>query len=390
MPNYYDFPAVQTYTLGCGAIKELFRLTRGYGRRYLIILDRHAKGQIARDIQWGLDHPSSQPAILADNLIGRAPGLLDSLQRPQKDTPPAPEYQFFSLTDRVCCQDSARRLGQIIRDSGAQIVVAVGGSKCQDLVRAALHFVGDGYLRPKLVLCPTVLASNASTNGMSVLYDQDGRQMTDFWSLPLMPECVIVDTGLLIQTPVATFVAGIGDQLASSVEALHTLKATGEATVCDPLCIAHHQAVLEVLMRHSAAAVQAMRRGEITPEFEWVCHALTRYTGPQLAVATSYFAHILDEALIAIPAVAQRMHGEVVAFGVLAEMAVFGTPERIRPLAALYRQIGLPTTLTELGAENCRQNHGKPRTDPLETGRDGPGCAGGRSSGSIWLTGCVP
>lgn len=351
MSSCYDFVSLQSYTIGCGALRELKRITRGYGKRYLIILDHHATEGVTAVMEASLTQPVDSFACPADNPLGRATGLLDDIARPDTGNV-IPEYEFYQAKERICSRRSAQVTGEKIRAYQPDVVVAVGGSKCQDLVRAALHFVGD-YHRPKLVLCPTIAASNASSNGMSVMYGEDTGQMADFWSLAVMPECVIVDTEVIIRTPVSTFVAGIGDQISSSLEALHTLQTIGAYDTCDPLCIAHHRAVLDVLKNYSASAVQAMKRGEITREFEWVCHALTRYTGPQLAVATSFLSHILDEALMDLPAVAKRMHGEVVGFGVLPEMVAFGTPDEIYPWVELYRQIGLPVTLEELGLPGC-------------------------------------
>lgn len=346
MPNRYDFIALQQYTIGYGALRDIRRLTRGMGQRYLVMHDQHCVGVINERIRESLSglEPVLKPP---DNAVGRAPGLLDSLSHADESESPC-EIEFRQVVNGACTIDAARIEGDEIRRLNPDVVIAAGGAKCLDLVRAALHYVG-AYRRPKLIVCPTVASSNASANGMSVIYDGDTGQMADFWSLAYMPEGAIVDTEVLIQAPTETLVAGIGDQVASSLEAIHTLKHLGEAAICDPLCIAHHQSVLDVLRTCSVDAVRAAQEKTVTKEYEWVCHAVTRYTGPQLAVATAFYSHILDEALIDIPALKGVMHGMLVGYGVLPEMVAFGTPDEMYPWIDLFAEIGIPVTLDQLG-----------------------------------------
>lgn len=348
MSVYYDFQSIPNYTIGYGTLKEMRRLTRGCGDRYLIVRDgKHISRKTEANLAASLSAAVDADPLAGENMLGRAVGLLDNIEREPEPATVA-HYDFLELTATTCSFENAKALGEEIGQYSPEIVVALGGSKCLDLTRAALHFYPQ-YKRPVLVLCPNILSSNACANGMSVMYNEAGEQMVDFWNLAVMPEFVIVDTELILQSPVASFVAGIGDQLASSVEALHTLKKTGEERVCNYLCIEHHEAVIRLLKEHAAGAVKAMERGEATPEFESVCHAVSYYTAQEFAVATSFFAHILDEALLEYPEVRRRMHGHVVGYGVLPEMVAFGTPEQIEELVPLYREIGLPCTLRELG-----------------------------------------
>lgn len=349
MAGYYDFTSFQKYTIGYGTLRDIRRITYGMGDRYLILHDYHCNGAINERIREGLENPKALPIeVTADNMVGREAGLMDSLPGDDEMTPA--EFQFCQVENKVCSLQAAEEIGKTICDYQPDIIVAVGGARCQDLVRAALHYT-DRYKRPKLVMCPTVLSSNASATGMSVMYDEETGEMADFWSLAYMPECQIVDTEVLIDTPVRALIAGIGDQVASSVEALHTIKKIGEWERCDPLCISHHEAVLRVLKEHAPAAVQAMEEKKVTKEFEWVCHALTRFTGPQLAIQTAFFAHILDEALIMIPELKGKMHGELVGYGILPEMVLFGTPEEIPAWVDFLEEIGIPVNLKELGIE---------------------------------------
>jgi glycerol dehydrogenase len=348
LANYYDFTSIQQYTIGQGALKEIKRITFGMGETYLIIVDeRHLTERIKHNIVDSFTQPIEKHLIQSENIVGRAPGLLNTLQQPDPNEVVI-DYEFYNIPGKICSYETASAVGRKIKEYGPDVVVAVGSSKCLDIVRTATHFV-DCYRRPKIVLCPTIVASNASATGVSIIYNQEGTQMLDFWSLAFMPECVIVDTDIVINGPVQAFVAGIGDQISSSIEALHTLERIGAYETCDRFCIAHHEAAIDVLKKYSYQAVESIKTRDITPEFEWVCHAITRYTGPQIAAATAYLSHILDEALIGFPAVAQKPHGHIVGYGVLPEMVSFGTPDAMYEWIDLYKQIGIPVSLAELG-----------------------------------------
>lgn len=342
---------MKNYTIGRYALREIKRITFGLGKKYLIMTDKHVSERVVSDITDSF-LGKTERGIPSDNIVGRAAGLLDSIERPQSDYAYA-EFEFYEMQGKTCSCENAKAAAEKIKACGADVIVAVGGSKCLDLARAATHYVG-AYARPAIVMCPTVVSSNACATGMSVMYDEQSRGMSDFWSLASMPECVIIDTDIIVNSPVPLFVSAIGDQISSSMEALHTLKSTGEYNICDRLCIAHHRDVLDVLEKYSRPAVKAMKTREVTHEFEWVCHAVTRYTGPELAVGTAYLSHILDEALAGLPELSGWMHGDIVGYGTLPDMVAAGEEADMYRWVDMYREIGIPVTLKQLGLGSYR------------------------------------
>lgn len=350
MPNRYDFNSIPLYSLGAGIVGDLKTITFGLGKRYLVVVDRHVTPELRGKIEEGFARPLAEPAYLGDNMLGRAFPLADDLGAVDLDESEL-SLEFVQIESRACTKENAKPVGEVIAKYRPDVVVAVGGGKCLDLVRAGLHFLG-AYGRPKLVMVPTILTTNAAANGISIMYDENG-QMCDFWNLGLPPECVVVDTELIAAAPARFLVAGIGDQISSSIEAIHTLEHMDLMDAVDPFAAAHHRAVLDVLEAHAAEAVASVERGEVTRSLEAVCHALTQYTGAELSFATSFLSHILDEALISIPAVARRMHGEIVAYGIFPEMAALDRPEEMDRWLDLYGTIGLPRTLAELGIPNA-------------------------------------
>lgn len=47
------------------------------------------------------------------------------------------------------------------------------------------------------------------------------------------------------------------------------------------------------------------------------------------------------------------MHGHIVGYGILPEMVAFGTPNKIYEYIDLFKKIGFPVNLSELGIPEC-------------------------------------
>lgn len=365
MASYYDFNAIPGYTIGAGVLSQLKRITYGMGKRFLLIGDNHLDDATAATIQKSFASPLSEQEPVCDNPIGRGSGLLDNLEH-NDFCEGAFECAVERLAQKVCTYANAQLVGQVIRGAHPDVVIAIGGSRVLDLVRAGLHYCGS-YNRPRLVMIPTVLNSNSCATSISVMYDEEGS-MCDFWNLGFPAEQIVVDTELLSRVPARQLASGIGDQVSSSIEALHSLEHMGGLDAYDPLCVAHHRAVLDVIRHDAREAVSAAGTGAVTPAFEHICHVLSRYTGPELACATSFLSHVLDEALIGLPELSGFMHGELVGYGVMPEMVIANDFDSLEPWARLFRAIGIPVTLADLGIadisrerlfEACRAAEGK-------------------------------
>ena len=96
-------------------------------------------------------------------------------------------------------------LAEQVQAQGFDTVVGVGGGKGQDFARALTHF-----LPVKVILVPTLAATNASISTLSVIYTPDGR-IDQYWRMDNAPELVLADTEVLIQNPPPVLSAGIGD-----------------------------------------------------------------------------------------------------------------------------------------------------------------------------------
>lgn len=349
MSNYIDYVTTPNYCLGEGALKTIKKVTLGFGKRFLIVTAcGPITDRVVNDIQTSFATKISEQTCPHENRVGEKPWIVCSLPIPDVDYTDY-ELKFLNCEGQQVTMKNAECLAQVIRKYQPDCIVACGGGKALDLVRGATFYV-DMVNRPKIVLVPTSIASNACATSLSVIYNEDGTEILDMWRMLQFPEAVIVDTSILITAPVRTLIAGIGDQLTCSLEGIHNLQEIGEyGTAGDIIGQMHADVCRKVLMKYGVAAVRAAREGKITHEFEWVVTCITHFSGAFKAVSLGYLSHQLDEIMIDFEPVSKLLHGEVVGWGVLPEMYAFGTPERIYEFVKFYQQIGIPCTLEELG-----------------------------------------
>ena len=105
------------------------------------------------------------------------------------------------------------RLVGAIKSSGADVAVAIGGGSTIDAVKAA------GFLADiRWANCPTVASTDAPCSALSVIYTEDG-EFEEYRFFPRNPDLVLVDSQVVANAPVDLLVAGVGDALATWLEA---------------------------------------------------------------------------------------------------------------------------------------------------------------------------
>lgn len=68
-------------------------------------------------------------------------------------------------------------------------------------------------MRKRLCLiCPTIASTDAPCSALSVIYTDDGV-FEEYLFLPANPNMVLMDTDIIVQSPVRLTMAGIGDCL---------------------------------------------------------------------------------------------------------------------------------------------------------------------------------
>lgn len=252
---------------------------------------------------------------------------------------------------------NARRLAAMDAVAGCDMVFAMGGGRAVDCCKEVAELVG----RP-LFTFPTVASNCAPVTAIGVFYKDDGSA-DDYFFPSSPPAHCFIDLTVLAQSPDELFWAGVGDALSKGPEVeLASRDLVLEATPAMGRAIA---ATCEgPLFSDSEEALAAKRRGVVTEAFEAVvldiivtCGIVSNMTTSMVDPDHAYYynssvAHAFYNAWTGISPelVEEHPHGAVVAFGVLVLWAFDGRMDELARYTSLNRRLGLPVTLSAIGA----------------------------------------
>lgn len=240
-------------------------------------------------------------------------------------------------------------LEQSLESNIPDFLVGVGGGKALDTVKAV------GYrLNLPVVAVPTIASTCAAASGISIINDDNGA-FVEISRESRRPDYVLVDTQVIREAPYRFLVAGIGDTLAKWFESRATVRRFRENAINgSALALAQH--LYHLLLRSGCPALEAVQAGKTCPELEdvidgiiLVSGSVSGYGGDDCRTAA---AHAVYSGLTIFPQVHETYHGEIVAFGILAQLAIENkTDEEILELIEFYRKVRLPFTLKALGID---------------------------------------
>jgi glycerol dehydrogenase len=303
------------YVQGKGAIRLLGEYLKQIGSTPLIVAD---------DLVWGLVGHDIEASLKAADLPVNRTGF--------GGVPSANEV------DRVV---------GVIRETGADVAVAAGGGSTIDVVKAAGHLAGIRWAN-----CPTVASTDAPCSALSVIYTETG-EFEEYRFFPRNPDLVLVDSQIVANAPASMLVAGVGDALATWLEARATARSSSHTMAGGLPTLtgtALAQLSWDVLWENALPAVDAVRDHQVTPAVEKVIEANTLLSGLGFESGGLAAAHAIHNGLTAVAATHGLAHGEKVNIGSLTQLVLEGAPTSdIREFVEFTTRVGLPTTLTEVG-----------------------------------------
>lgn len=243
------------------------------------------------------------------------------------------------------------RLTELAAATGAEFIISVGGGASIDAGKAVAH-----EMKAPVIVVPTTVATDAPCSALSVVYTDEGV-FESYLFLPRNPDCVLVDTALVAQSPAKFLVAGMGDALAAYWES-DTCARSGKTNLFtggSPTLAAGALSRLcyETLRESGLPAKLAVERRVVTPAVEAIAEANILLSGLCSENGGHAGAHAIHNGLTTLAATRNRLHGEKVAFGVLAQLVLEGRPSRdIREVQGFCVSVGLPICLEELDVVN--------------------------------------
>jgi glycerol dehydrogenase len=205
---------------------------------------------------------------------------------------------------------------------------------------------------------PTLASTDAPCSSLVVIYTPEGK-FKRYLMIPRNPTLVLVDSGIIAAAPVRFLISGIGDALATWFEAEDCrIKGAGNMTTRPGPMTAFELArfCYSTLMRYGRLAKLACEQHQVTPALEHVIEANTLLSGLGFARRAGG-RHAIHNGLTVLPATHKYWHGEKVAFGTLAMLMLTDrAPELIEEVYQFCEDIGLPTTLADIGLALAMMN----------------------------------
>ena len=159
-------------------------------------------------------------------------------------------------------------------ETQSDFVIGVGGGKTIDAAKAAANL-----LKVQVAILPTTASTDAPCSALSVLYTPEG-QFDQYTFFDRNPSIVLVDTSVIAKAPHRFLAAGMGDAIATNVEArlcksslnfgggLPTEVSVAIGTKCE-----------EILLKYGKLAYEANKAKAVTPALEAVVEANTLLSG---------------------------------------------------------------------------------------------------------------
>lgn len=164
----------------------------------------------------------SAPLLVADDVVWDIVEEAVTAGLEEADLPVVrTEFERFATAEVV------ESLATKIREGGHDVIAGIGGGSTIDAVKAAGHLAGTSWAS-----VPTAASSDAPTSALAVIYTDEG-EFVEYRFFPKNPDLVLIDTGLVARAPERFLVGGIGDALATWVEARAVAKTRGKTMVGD-------------------------------------------------------------------------------------------------------------------------------------------------------------
>ncbi|KQL57136.1 MULTISPECIES: iron-containing alcohol dehydrogenase family protein [Bacillaceae] len=246
-----------------------------------------------------------------------------------------------------CTVTEMKRLADRALDGNFDALIGVGGGTLLDTVKGAAHLLSQPYL-----LIPTLASNCAPWTPISVIYNEEGVY-THFDVYEQNASLLLVDPHVLLTTPRAFFLAGIGDTLAKWYEADVQLRAITDKRAALDISYYAAQLCQSVLLEKSEESIKSLADKKGSSAFCKVVEAIIMLGGMVGGFGDKYGriagAHSIHNGLTAIKETHDVLHGNKVAYGILVQLALEKKWNEIEQLIPFYYKVELPTSLVDLG-----------------------------------------
>lgn len=252
-----------------------------------------------------------------------------------------------------CTDNEIKRLGELVKNKGVNVIVGIGGGKTLDTAKAVAH-----YYKFPVILYPTIASTDAPCTALAVIYKED-HSFDRYLYLPQNPDAIVADTSIICAAPARFFAAGVGDALATYFEARACYQSDGLNLVLKKPShtgLGLARMCYEFLCENVEQAMIAVHNKIASPALEQVVEATIYLSGVGAESGGLAAAHAVSNGMGEVADLHKAQHGEKVVFGLLTQLVLENAPkEEIEEVISVIKTVGLPMTLVEMGLKIFRE-----------------------------------
>ena len=286
-----------------------------------------------------LESICKRPLVLSDDLVfSIARPILEDAVRASGMEP------SFALFGEECSYRESSRLEPIAREADADCIVGMGGGRCIDTAR----LVADLVDLP-LVNLPTSAATCSAASSVAVVYDRGIREATIDGK---GAELVLVDSGIISRAPTRLLASGMADAVAKWYEGRHCYNQLKGYDTAIQTAMNLSVQVRETILSTGMQAKRDVAAGKNSNVLETIIDCNILLPGVISAVGGSKFRVAVPHALLygmtVIPETHENLHGEMVAFGIVAQLCMEKDEKELETILPFFSELGLPLTMDAL------------------------------------------
>ena len=310
------FGSIQRYIQGPGELNNVFEYGKKYGSRFLFLVDSGVFDMIRTQVEAIEDNCGCSAAF----------------------------HSFYG----ECCQENVDLLVNVVKETGCDLILGVGGGKVLDTVK----LVADAVDLPRIIV-PTSASSDAPAADWAAVYDTKGV-FIGAHATTRSTELVLVDSTIISRAPARLFASGIADALVTWYEAMANERSLtpnniGRGYLRSLAGMAIARESHDILLRDGIQAYEAVKAKLLTSAVENVIEANILLSGLGFMNAGCACAHGVHNGISALENGEEVLHGEKVAFGLICQLILENAPEdELNTVMVFLDALNLPVTLEQL------------------------------------------
>lgn len=245
-----------------------------------------------------------------------------------------------------CTGENIRKWAAYAQACSADMIFGMGGGKALDTAKGAADQAGL-----PVFTFPTIAATCAASTALSVVYKEDGN-FDSFYFYDRPARHCFINTRVIADAPVEYLRAGMGDTMGKYFEC-HFAARGDRLDHSSSLGREISNLCYGPLLEHGEQALKDCREHNASFSLQQAVLANIISTGMvSLMVLDDYncaIAHSVYYGLVLLPGFEETyLHGDVVAYGVLVQLAVDGDMERLEEAKEFLKKLGIPSSLKEM------------------------------------------